>query len=262
MQYIANVALKVNAKLGGRNVALATATINSAPDFLRSFGTKPYMVFGADVTHPGLGSTMPSVAAVVGSLDATASRYACRISAQPGSSKRQVEEIIVNLKDMAKDLLLEFYKATKGKRPERIFFYRDGVSEGQFDQVMAYEYEALRQACAEMGDPGSNYAPPITFIVVQKRHQTRLFAKDPRDADRSGNVVPGVVIDRDICHPFEFDFFLNAHAGLQVRWERETATVIFIIFQCSAYYFKLSNLAVLFLYFISREPTSLCICMF
>lgn len=90
-----------------------------------------------------------------------------------------------------------------------------GVSEGQFDQVVAYEYEALRQACAEMGDPGAKYAPPITFIVVQKRHQTRLFARDPRDADRSGNVLPGVVVDKGICHPFEFDFYLNSHAGLQ-----------------------------------------------
>ena len=27
----------------------------------------------------------------------------------------------------------------------------------------------------------------------------------------------GTVVDTHICHPYEFDFFLNAHAGLQVR---------------------------------------------
>jgi eukaryotic translation initiation factor 2C len=173
------------------------------------------MVMSADVTHPGVGSTMPSLAAVVASMEATASKFACRLSCQPGTGNRQVEEIITDLKNIAKDLLLEFYRTTKGKRPERIFFYRDGVSEGQFDQVVAYEYQALREACAEMGDGGAGYAPPITFIVVQKRHQTRLFARDPRDADRSGNVPPGVVVDKDICHPFEFDFYLNSHSGLQ-----------------------------------------------
>jgi len=36
----------------------------------------------------------------------------------------------------AKELLLEFYGAPGGKRPEALLFYRDGVSEGQFDQVL------------------------------------------------------------------------------------------------------------------------------
>lgn len=74
-----------------------------------------------------------------------------------------------------------------------------------------------------MGDPSANYAPPITFLTVQKRHQTRLFPARREEGDRSGNVVPGTVVDSGICHPYEFDFFLNAHAGLQVsraaaRW--------------------------------------------
>jgi eukaryotic translation initiation factor 2C len=215
VQYIANVALKVNAKLGGRNVMLSPSTMNTAPDFLKQFGKAPYMIMSADVTHPLAGSTMPSLAAVVASVEASATKFACRLSCQPGTVSRQIEEIITDLKNIAKDLLLEFYRATNGKRPERIFFYRDGVSEGQFDQVVAYEYEALRAACAEMGDPGSNYAPPITFIVVQKRHQTRFFATNPSQADRSGNVLAGTCVDTTICHPFEFDFYLNSHSGLQ-----------------------------------------------
>ncbi len=57
------------------------------------------------------------------------------------------------------------------------------------------EFNMIRQACAEMGDPGAEYAPPITFVVVQKRHHTRLFPGDDRNKDRSGNVLPGTVID-------------------------------------------------------------------
>lgn len=213
-QYLANVAMKINSKLGGVNVSLSSQNSGKVP-FIHSFSSKPFIIFGADVTHPGLGSSGPSVAAVVASLDSTATKYASRVSAQPSTDKKQVQEIIFDLKTMAKELFQDFYNATGGKKPERIIFYRDGVSEGQFNDVLEYEYRALREACQEMGDGSSGYAPPITFVIVQKRHQTRIFAQDRRDTDRSGNVKPGVVIDTRICHPREFDFYLSSHAGLQ-----------------------------------------------
>ena len=45
-----------------------------------------------------------------------------------------------------------------------------------------------------MGDPNSEYRPPITFVVVQKRHHTRLFPARPNEGDRSGNILPGTHI--------------------------------------------------------------------
>ncbi|EHA8587479.1 hypothetical protein COCNU_scaffold002342G000010 [Cocos nucifera] len=93
---------------------------------------------------------------------------------------------------------------------------RDGVSEGQFYQVLLYELDAIRKACASL-EP--NYQPPVTFVVVQKRHHTRLFAnnhKDRASADKSGNILPGTVVDSKICHPTEFDFYLCSHAGIQL----------------------------------------------
>ncbi|CAN1265713.1 Protein argonaute 1 [Linum perenne] len=115
---------------------------------------------------------------------------------------------------MIKELLISFRRAT-GQKPERIIFYRDGVSEGQFYQVLLYELDAIRKACASL-EP--NYQPPVTFVVVQKRHHTRLFANNHRDrnsVDRSGNILPGTVVDSKICHPTEFDFYLCSHAGIQ-----------------------------------------------
>ena len=117
----------------------------------------------------------------------------------------------MHLKDMVLELMKQFYRQTHGK-PERIVFYRDGVSEGQFHMVLNYEVTAIREACQtlEVG-----YMPPITFVIVQKRHNTRLFPDNARDADRSGNVKAGTVVETGICHPIENDFYLMSHAGLQ-----------------------------------------------
>ncbi|KAI8462417.1 MAG: ribonuclease H-like domain-containing protein, partial [Monoraphidium minutum] len=52
------------------------------------------------------------------------------------------------------------------------------------------------------------------FVVVQKRHATRLFPERGGD-DRSGNTLPGTVLDSGVCSSAGFDFFLNSHAGLQ-----------------------------------------------
>lgn len=70
----------------------------------------------------------------------------------------------------------------------------------------------LPQACQGL-EP--SYAPKITFVVVQKRHATRLFPSDRAGEDRSGNTLPGTVLDAGICSAAGFDFFLNSHAGLQ-----------------------------------------------
>ena len=40
-----------------------------------------------------------------------------------------------DLKKVIKELLIEFVRANGGRKPSRILFFRDGVSEGQFPQV-------------------------------------------------------------------------------------------------------------------------------
>ncbi|KAE8735610.1 hypothetical protein F3Y22_tig00000340pilonHSYRG00773 [Hibiscus syriacus] len=100
---------------------------------------------------------------------------------------------------------------------------RDGVSEGQFSRVYSMKWMLFIRysiwlsfvACASIQE---GYLPPVTFVVVQKRHNTRLFPTDHNDrskTDKSGNVLPGTVVDTKICHPTEFDFYLNSHAGIQ-----------------------------------------------
>ncbi|XP_078481805.1 protein argonaute-2 isoform X1 [Ciona intestinalis] len=200
-QTLSNLCLKINVKLGGVNNILV-------PSLRPKVFNDPVIFFGADVTHPPAGDTRkPSIAAVVGSMDAHPSRYSATVRVQ-----QHREEIIRDLAIMVRDLMVEFYKATHYK-PVRVIMYRDGVSEGQFQQVLSTELRAIREACTmlEVG-----YQPGITFIVVQKRHHTRLFCRNHEDrSGKSGNIPAGTTVDIGICHPTEFDFYLCSHAGIQ-----------------------------------------------
>jgi len=62
-------------------------------------------------------------------MDAHPSRYSATVRVQ-----QHRQEIIFDLSNMVKELLIQFYRST-GFKPTRIIFYRDGVSEGQFAQV-------------------------------------------------------------------------------------------------------------------------------
>ncbi len=62
-----------------------------------------------------------------------------------------------------------------------------------------------------------DYRPPITYIVVQKRHHTRFFCVNARDMNgKAKNVPPGTTVDTGVVTPDGFDFFLCSHAGIQV----------------------------------------------
>ncbi|GJP38780.1 hypothetical protein CLOM_g23192 [Closterium sp. NIES-68] len=79
-QYLANLVLKINVKLGGRNVLLQSESIGRLP----MVAERPTVVFGADVTHPSPGDdSSPSIAAVVASRDwPCANRYGCLLRTQ------------------------------------------------------------------------------------------------------------------------------------------------------------------------------------
>ncbi|MBA0558614.1 hypothetical protein Golob_015626, partial [Gossypium lobatum] len=156
-----------------------------------------------DVTHPHPGEdSSPSIAAVVASQDwPEITKYAGLVCAQ---AHRQ---------ELIQDLFKTWQDPVRGTVSGGMI--KDGVSEGQFYQVLLYELDAIRKACASL-EP--NYQPPVTFVVVQKRHHTRLFANNHNDrhaVDKSGNILPGTVVDSKICHPTEFDFYLCSHAGIQ-----------------------------------------------
>ncbi|GJM94278.1 hypothetical protein PR202_ga10909 [Eleusine coracana subsp. coracana] len=208
--------------VGGRNTVLVDALTRRIP----LVSDRPTIIFGADVTHPHPGEdSSPSIAAVVASQDwPEVTKYAGLVSAQ---AHRQ---------ELIQDLFKVWQDPQRGTVTGGMIKYGNFsfLSRGQLDRnprgsystgmvsvrdnsikVLLYELDAIRKACASL-EP--NYQPPVTFVVVQKRHHTRLFANnhnDHRTVDRSGNILPGTVVDSKICHPTEFDFYLCSHAGIQ-----------------------------------------------
>ena len=77
LQYVANVGLKVNHKLGGANMRIRGLgdSVQAAPPI---WSTKPTMLLGIDVSHPqSFDSSEPSIAGIVASMDKYAPRRVC-----------------------------------------------------------------------------------------------------------------------------------------------------------------------------------------
>lgn len=83
------------------------------------------------MTHPSPDQTdIPSVAAVTASCDANAFKYNFCWRLQPAK-----QEIISDLQAIVRTQLMSFYTFTHFQ-PKSIIFFRDGVSEGQFKEVI------------------------------------------------------------------------------------------------------------------------------
>ncbi|KRZ66917.1 putative protein tag-76, partial [Trichinella papuae] len=198
-----NIAMKINMKIGGINTKLLKDEI--LDNYLYKNNT---LVIGVDVVHPSAVEThLPSIAAVVGNVDVSITKFHASVKIQPAK-----QELITGFVEQFSERLVEYFEVN-GSSPKNIIVFRDGVSEGQFMQVLEEELLALRRACKSFA---SNYRPLITFVVVQKRHHARFFCCDEAAARGRGKNIPaGTVIDRVVTSPDEYDFFLCSHHGIQ-----------------------------------------------
>uniref|UniRef100_A0A3B3ZS94 Piwi domain-containing protein n=1 Tax=Periophthalmus magnuspinnatus TaxID=409849 RepID=A0A3B3ZS94_9GOBI len=153
-QTLSNLCLKINVKLGGVNNILCGL-----------------LICGLVVL----------CSQVVGSMDAHPSRYCATVRVQ-----QHRQEIIQDLAAMVRELLIQFYKSTRFK-PTRIIFYRDGISEGQFNQVAPWPLKTLGLCIWVVCD----------YMVIDE------------------TTPSGTTVDTKITHPSEFDFYLCSHAGIQ-----------------------------------------------
>ncbi|KAK7032353.1 hypothetical protein VNI00_013101 [Paramarasmius palmivorus] len=211
-QYLSNIALKINTKLGGVNHQLDQEAMN----WLKAERT---MLVGIDVTHCGPGSKegAPSIAAVVANVDDTFVQYPASLEIQ---QTHEIREMVIELEKMMVERL-QAYKFRTGNLPERVFIFRDGVSEDQYDQVVLCE-ELPRILHAfkrfKTKDRKQPYRPRLSIVICVKQHHTRFYPIQAEDADTTMNTRPGIVVDKGVTGVtgvFDFDFYLQAHAGLQ-----------------------------------------------
>ncbi|KAL4281556.1 hypothetical protein GQ457_03G044040 [Hibiscus cannabinus] len=204
-QYLTNLLLKINAKLGGLNSML---TIERSIPMISKV---PTIILGMDVSHGSPGqSDVPSIAAVVSSRQwPLISRYRAAVRTQ--SPKLEMIDSLfkpTGKEDdgIMREALLDFYTSSGKRKPDQIIIFRDGVSESQFNQVLNKELDQVIEACKFLDD---SWDPKYVVIVAQKNHHTKFFQQGSPD-----NVQPGTVIDNKVCHPKNNDFYLCAHAGM------------------------------------------------
>ncbi|XP_024535988.1 protein argonaute 1B [Selaginella moellendorffii] len=230
-RYLANLILKINAKFGGKNAVICAQDLKKC----KPVADSPTLIIGADVSHPRAGEeTGCSMAAVVASMDWPGfAQYATVVRSQPSRQEMLDDLFWENVDEQGrsvsggifKEMLMAFHHRTNFI-PERIIYYRDGVSEGQFEAVLRSEYESLQRACSALGWSGGppeqaekrskqpSKGPKITFIVVQKRHHTCFFPAT-KPTGKNQNISPGTIVDKVVCHPTNFDFYLCSHQGIK-----------------------------------------------
>ncbi|KAG9595302.1 Piwi-domain-containing protein, partial [Aureobasidium melanogenum] len=183
--YLGNLALKFNIKGGG--------VVHTQRD-MYPLGNNDCMLVGIDVTHPSPGSVdkAPSIAGAVASV---------------GMSNC--------LSGLARCARLELWRKQNNKLPGKIIIFRDGVSEGQYNLVLDRELPPIQEAFKKLyGD--ANKFPKLAILIVGKRHHTRFYPTDSKSMDqKSGNPMPGTVVDRGVTSHYLWDFFLQAYKGLR-----------------------------------------------
>lgn len=185
------VAIQLNCKLGGEAWCLEIPLANT-------------MVIGYDTYHDA-GSRNRSAGAFVASMNRTFTRWYSRVSFHASH-----QELGSSLAQHLKDSLCKYSQENNGTSPERIIFFRDGVSDGQIPQVKEWEIEQIVDSLEGLF-PGMEQK--LAFVVVTKRISTRFFA---HTSDGSFcNPLPGTVIDREVTRPERYDFFLVSQSVRQ-----------------------------------------------
>ncbi|KAI4731767.1 Piwi-domain-containing protein [Aureobasidium sp. EXF-10728] len=201
-QYISNVLMKFNAKLGGfTNTAFTQQTVKGILD-------NTTVVIGADVSHSAPGLPGPSMAAMTVSMNLNGTRYAAAVETNGCRVEMITDE---NIEKHIMSLIKNGWvnKVGQGRAPATVLYFRDGVSEGQFVQVIDQEVAAMKKAFTKM----LSASPKFLVVIASKRHHVRFFPQS--GGDKNKNPLPGTLVETGVTQPYENDFYLCAHAAIK-----------------------------------------------
>ena len=168
----------------------------------------------------------PSLAAVVGSVDIDYAQFPASFHENIVDVESESKEEIMDMAIMVQERV-QHWISIRGKCPKQVVFYRDGLSESQFEMCCNNELpritEGIRAAIQAAPNTGANFdnppLPKILLICTIKRHHTRFYAptrvqKDYDLFNSKGNPLPGVVVDNHVTYGEGRDFFLYSHASI------------------------------------------------
>ncbi|KAI0028216.1 Piwi domain-containing protein, partial [Vararia minispora EC-137] len=84
-----------------------------------------------------------------------------------------------------------------------------------YDMVIYKELPEIFKAFKRIDPKQPKYSPKLSVIICGKRHHARFYATTEENADKNGNTRPGTVLDKGVTSIRDYDFYLQAHAGLQ-----------------------------------------------
>ncbi|CAH0589121.1 unnamed protein product [Chrysodeixis includens] len=176
------ILLQMNCKLGGTlwNIAIPFKTA---------------MVVGIDSHHDATRKKQ-SVCAFVASYNQSMTHWYSRVMFQARG-----QEIVDGLKECLIEALKHYLKVN-ATFPDRIIIYRDGVGDGEMKVVQQYEIPQLQISMELLN---KEYKPLLTYIVVQKRINTRIFMKAGGGLE---NPNPGTIVDYGITRRDWYDFLI------------------------------------------------------
>ncbi|KAM3138756.1 hypothetical protein pb186bvf_009135 [Paramecium bursaria] len=171
------ILVQLNAKVGGTPWA-----IDGMPQI---FQNKPTMLCGTDCFQK---AKRQSQLAFCSTVDQYFSRYYSQIITSG--------EFSTHLQPAFKASLLAF-KAHCGVFPENVIIYRDGIGEGQENQVISTELPQYKQALAELEMQDK---VKIVLVICNKRVSAKFYT-----AQRPENPQPGTLIDSaKVCEDKKF----------------------------------------------------------
>lgn len=105
---------------------------------------------------------------------------------------------------------LDCFQAQNDALPDEIIFYRDGLSEGQFEMCKEEEIPQLRRAIE--GRYADRRPPKIMVICAVKCHHTRFYRQQSQApaalTDSKGQIESGVVFHEKVTYGRNQDFYL------------------------------------------------------
>ena len=151
-------------------------------------------------------------------MDGYAGQYCAHISCQ--NERRELHQ---NLTEAVEELL-KCFKKINSCLPSNIIVYRDGVGEGNFDDVLKVELVSIREAVENASSYcGESAVIPVAIVICQKRHNSR-FAYTPNGNGSSANefinLCPGACIDaagglHSVTSRESNEFYINSHVAIQ-----------------------------------------------